>query len=89
MGPQSAAPRATASSTALDTGSGKRGSRSITEIGLPAHVVSLLEREGVRDLADWRRLGKRRHEIFGIVPSVVRILDVAARERHEMRTQGA
>ena len=31
-------------------------------------------------LADWKRLGRKRLGIFGIVPSVVLILDKAAKE---------
>ena len=73
------APGATASSTALDTGSGKSGDATLARIGLAPHVLQLLEREGVRTPQDWKRLGKRRLLIFGIVPSVVRDLDRLAR----------
>lgn len=61
----------------------QRSAVSVFPAGLPAHILELLHAEGVHDLHDWRRLGKRRLRIFGIVPSVVRILDTAVREAHQ------
>lgn len=70
----------TAVSTALDTGSDKRGEATLTRLGLPRHVIGLLHDEGVDDLHDWRRLGKRRFQIFGITTKTAKVLDRAARE---------
>ena len=59
------------------------GPKSITEVGLPAHVIACLEREGVHTLQDWKRLGKRRLRIFGVVPTTIDALDLAARDMRE------
>ena len=53
---------------------------SISQLGLPELVIARLEREGVRDLHDWRRLGRKRHAIFGITSRMVREIDAAARK---------
>lgn len=54
---------------------------SITEIGLPAHVLDVLHAEGINTIEDWRRLSrKRRDSIFGLPPARVRDLDRLARE---------
>jgi hypothetical protein len=47
---------------------------------LAPHIVETLHAEGVFTLSDWRQLGRKRKAIFGIVPSVCRMLDAAARE---------
>ena len=46
---------------------------------LPPRIRERLERDGINSAADWRRLGRRRHELFGIVPRVVEQLDDLAR----------
>jgi hypothetical protein len=46
---------------------------------LDPRIRKRLEAEGVRSINDWRRLGPRRRELFGIVPSVVRQIDELAR----------
>jgi hypothetical protein len=56
---------------------------SIALPNLPLHVLHLLHEEGVRDLHDWRRLGRRRLRIFGITSKVVAQIDAAAREARE------
>jgi hypothetical protein len=53
---------------------------SLTKLSLPAHVLHLLHEEGVRDLDDWRRLGRRRLQIFGVTSRMVALLDAAATE---------
>jgi len=57
---------------------------------LTAQLVARLAAENIHSLAAWRALGRRRTQIFGIVPSVVRQLDALARaerRRHrELRT---
>jgi hypothetical protein len=82
MGHESAVPGLAprAASTALDTGLGKHGDRSITDLGLPANIIATLTREGVRTLQDWHRLGQRRYELWGITRAAVRQIDRAARE---------
>lgn len=47
---------------------------------LPAHILERLHAEGVDDLADWMRLGRRRFQIFGITHRIAQLLDAAARE---------
>ena len=54
---------------------------TIADSGLSAHLVDLLAREGVRTLADWRRLGKRRWSIFGVTTAVAKMLDAFAQRR--------
>lgn len=46
---------------------------------LPPTILARLAAEGVATFADWRALGPRRHQLFGIVPSVVRQIDALAR----------
>ena len=55
-------------------------SADFDRLALPAHVVALLEREGVRDLGAWRALGTKRKAIFGITARTVALLDAKARE---------
>lgn len=50
----------------------------LSRLNLPARVVHTLELEGVRDLNDWRRLGKRRFELFGITTTTAKKIDTAA-----------
>ena len=50
---------------------------------LAAHTIELLQHEGVRTLGHWRQLGRKRLEIFGITPAIVKKLDAAARERRQ------
>ena len=56
-------------------------STNIATLALPAHVLRVLEAEGVHTLAEWRSLGRRRHQIFGITARTVARLDEAARVR--------
>lgn len=53
---------------------------SIAELHLPQHVLDVLADEGVHDLDDWRRLGRKRHRLFGVTRAMVRRLDAMARE---------
>lgn len=46
---------------------------------LPPAILERLAAEGVHSLSDWRALGRRRHQLFGIVPSVIRWLDELSR----------
>lgn len=73
----SAAPGASDSGAA---GSSRGDRQSIAQLGLPAHVVETLAREGVHDLADWTALGRRRLRIWGVTRRTVTLLDAAARE---------
>ena len=56
--------------------------QSLAQRGLPASILERLAAEGVRDLADWRALGRRRFELWGITSRMVRELDAAARKAH-------
>jgi len=58
----------------------ENGNSRPREIPLPAHIVARLAAEGVHSLADWRRLGRRRHQFFGITRRVVEQLDALVRE---------
>lgn len=53
---------------------------SLSHLGLPAHVLDALEREGITDLLAWRKLGRRRLAIFGVTPRTAALLDAAAKE---------
>jgi hypothetical protein len=45
-----------------------------------SHTIRVrLEREGIVTLADWRQLGRRRRQIFGITREHVRQIDAIAR----------
>jgi len=55
----------------------------LSRLGLPTHVLDLLEHEGVTDLAAWRRLGRKRHQLFGITKAMCRQIDAMAREVRE------
>jgi CII-binding regulator of phage lambda lysogenization HflD len=46
---------------------------------LPPEIRRRLELAGVRSAAQWRRLGDKRLQIFGIIPTVQRQLDELAR----------
>ena len=48
---------------------------------IPARIVARLADAGVRSVADWRALGRRRMEIFGITRRWIDALDELARER--------
>ena len=48
---------------------------------IPPAIRERLAGYGLHSTADWRRLGTRRHRLFGVVPSVVAQLDVLARRR--------
>ena len=50
---------------------------------LAPEIRRRLEREGIDGAAAWRALGRKRHQVFGIVPSVVRQLDALARGTRE------
>jgi hypothetical protein len=41
-------------------------------------IVERLASHGVRTLADWKRLGRRRHLLFGVTPTLVKKLDQLA-----------
>lgn len=52
----------------------------IPEDQIPARVLERLTAEGIRTLADWRRLTRRaRRSIFGITRATVEQLDELAR----------
>lgn len=76
MAAHGAAPGAGDSGTAAIS---RGNTRTLSRLGLAPHVLATLAREGVTDLAAWKKLGRRRLRIFGIVPSVVRQLDQLAR----------
>lgn len=59
--------------------SSRGGGASIATYGLPDRIVERLEQHGVFTLADWGRLGRRRHQLFGITRAVVRQLDKLAK----------
>lgn len=46
---------------------------------LPPHILQTLHNEGVYSISDWRKLGRRRHQLFGITKAMVRRIDAAAR----------
>ncbi|HEX4050502.1 MAG TPA: hypothetical protein VHY19_06470 [Steroidobacteraceae bacterium] len=46
---------------------------------LPQHTRAALERAGVKSIADWRALGRRRFGIFGVPAPLIARLDAAAR----------
>lgn len=52
----------------------------VSSIGLPPHILQLLEHEGVRTLAEWRELGRRRFAIFGVTHKTIELLDAAAKK---------
>lgn len=62
----------------------KGNGANLPQLGLAPHVVAALDREGITDLESWRRLGRKRRQIFGITPRTVETLDRAA--RNEGRT---
>jgi hypothetical protein len=79
MGAQRAAPEGHCQATSggrINSGNAS----TLSQLGLPAHVIGLLEAEGVRTLADWRRLGRKRLQIFGVTTAVCRLIDQAAKE---------
>ena len=45
---------------------------SISASGLPPHIIERLATEGIHDLQGWKKLGKRRFQIFGITTSVAK-----------------
>lgn len=55
------------------------GSPTSIPESVPESIRERLAGEDVHALDDWRRLGRRRHQIWGIVPSIVRQLDELAR----------
>ena len=64
--------------SAASDGQGSRP-RTLSQLDLPAHVLPILEREGVVDLESWRKLGRRRFRLFGITRATIMLLDAAAR----------
>lgn len=46
---------------------------------LPPAIAARLAGEGVHSLADWRALGRKRLQIFGITKRVIKQLDELAR----------
>ncbi|MGH2447222.1 MAG: hypothetical protein ACRDFS_01250 [Chloroflexota bacterium] len=62
-----------------DGGIDNGNASSLTHLNLRAHVVERLAAEGIHSLEDWRRLGKRRLQIFGLTTSIAKMLDAAAR----------
>jgi len=79
MGAPSAAPGA-GYTRAADRQGNAAGHRdeSIAHLGLSAHVLETLADAGVSSLGDWKRLGPRRRQIFGITGRVIALLDRAA-----------
>lgn len=56
------------------------GSRlSIAQGTLPPHILERLAAEGVHSLADWRALGRRRFQLWGVTRRVVEQVDKLAR----------
>ena len=48
----------------------------IADLGIvPAHIAARLASYNIRTVDDWHRLGRRRLQLFGVVPSVIAILD--------------
>jgi hypothetical protein len=47
---------------------------------LPPHLIERLAAEGVHSLTDWRALGRRRHQVWGITRRMAAELDALARE---------
>jgi hypothetical protein len=45
---------------------------------IPARIIERLTDAGIRSLADWKRLGRRRKEIFGVTPHWIAQLDELA-----------
>ena len=52
---------------------------NLSHLGLAPHVLATLAREGVTDLAGWKKLGRRRFNIFGITSTTATKLDEAAK----------
>lgn len=48
---------------------------------IPERVIQRLAAIGVHSLADWKQLGRRRREIFGVTPRWIAELDALAREQ--------
>lgn len=46
---------------------------------IPERIQALLKLEDLNSPQAWRKAGRRRHQLFGIVPSTVRVLDALAR----------
>ncbi len=51
---------------------------SIPQDALPAHVIERLRAEGISSLDQWRVLGPRRLQIFGITKAMVVRIDALA-----------
>jgi hypothetical protein len=62
----------------INSGNGR--SIALSELDLLQHVLDALRQEGIADLGAWRKLGRRRFQLFGITPRTVEMLDSAARE---------
>lgn len=54
--------------------------RNIPADRIPARIMERLANAGVHSLEDWRRLGRRRREIFGVTTRWVEQLDELARK---------
>jgi hypothetical protein len=74
-----AAPREPWQATSGDgeTGAGSARSlpRRVAWADLPPAIATRLAAEGVTSLADWRALGRRRLQIFGVTRAMVAQLD--------------
>jgi len=78
MGAQRAAPEGSLAATSGGRiNSGNAG--TLTRLELPAHTLERLHAEGIFTLADWRALGGRRYELWGITRAMVREIDALAR----------
>lgn len=53
--------------------------RNIPADRIPARIIERLADAGVYSLDDWRHLGRRRREIFGVTPRWIEQLDALAR----------
>lgn len=56
-----------------------KGSRQSLPLELGEVILDRLRAEGIHDLHDWRQLGRRRMQIFGVTTSVAKKIDAAAR----------
>jgi hypothetical protein len=52
---------------------------SLSRTEIPVHILARLAAEGVSTLAEWRALGRRRYEIWGITRKTVAQIDQLAR----------
>jgi hypothetical protein len=78
MHKQSAAPKGGTFGRGSIIGRGRADHTPLPE-SLPAGVIERLHVEGVHTLADWRALGRRRFELWGVTRATANLLDILAR----------